>query len=77
MIIIRRVIVTRPSPRLHIAMSEFLWDTFDIQQGGAVNGVEAGDIDYGAFNPGYLNSIDGDRVWPLGAPCGENASHGA
>jgi hypothetical protein len=54
-----------------------LCNALDIQQGSAVNGVEADYIDNGALDPGYLNCIDRDRVWPIGAPCGENTSHRA
>jgi hypothetical protein len=75
-ITIRDVIVTLIFSSAH-PVSECLWDRLDIQQGRAVNRVEADDIDYCAFNPGYLYSIDGDRVWPLGASCRENASQGA
>ncbi len=53
------------------------YNALDIQEGSTVNGIEADYIDNGAVDPGYLYSIEGDRVWPLWAPGGENASHRA
>lgn len=60
-----------------LSAARLSYNALDIQQRSAVNGVQADYIDNIALDPGYLHSIEGDRVWPLGAPCGENTSQRA
>jgi len=66
-----------PAPPFTRPVDRVLYNALDIQEGSAVNGFQADYFDNGALDTGYLYSIEGDRVWALGAPCGENASQRA